>query len=109
LIIGIPFALLFTGSIRALSPIEGRLVEGLLGVRMPRRLAALKQTDETLFPRIKDGLSDSRTWSWMFYFVLMLPLGIAYFVTAVVGLSVSLGMTAGDRKRTRLNSSHTVI
>ena len=38
LIIGIPFALLFIGSIRVISWVEGRVVEALLGVRMPRRL-----------------------------------------------------------------------
>jgi uncharacterized membrane protein len=95
LIIGIPFALLFIGSIRVLSHVEGRIVEGLLGVRMPRRLPPATQADETIWARIKDGLSDSRTWSSMFYFLLMLPLGIAYFVIATVGLSVSLGVTAG--------------
>jgi hypothetical protein len=31
----------------------------------------------------------------MFYMLLMLPLGIAYFVVAVTGLSVSLGVTGG--------------
>lgn len=95
LIIGVPFALLFIGSIRVLSHVEGRIVEGLLGVRMPRRLPPATQADETIWTRIKDGLLDSRTWSSMFYFILKLPLGIAYFVTAVVGLAVSLGVTAG--------------
>jgi hypothetical protein len=95
LIIGIPFALLFIGSIRVLAHIEGRVVEGLLGVRMPRRLPPATQADEGLWGRIRDGLTDSRTWSSMFYMLLMLPLGVAYFVIAVVGLSVSLGMTAG--------------
>ncbi len=95
LIIGIPFALLFIGSIRVLSHVEGRIVEGLLGVRMPRRLPPATQADETIWARIKDGLADSRTWSSMFYFLLKLPLGVAYFVIAVVGLSVSLGVTAG--------------
>jgi hypothetical protein len=95
LIIGVPFALLFIGSIRVLGHIEGRVVEGLLGVRMPRRLPPATQSDESILARIKDALIDARTWSSMFYFLLMLPLGVAYFVTAVVGLSVSLGVTAG--------------
>jgi uncharacterized membrane protein len=95
LIIGIPFALLFIGSIRVLSHVEGRIVEGLLGVRMPRRLPPTTQADETIWARIKDGLADIRTWSSMFYFLLKLPLGIAYFVIAVTGLSVSLGVTGG--------------
>ncbi|MEI9930515.1 MAG: sensor domain-containing protein [Rhizomicrobium sp.] len=94
LIIGIPFALLFIGSIRVLSHIEGRIVEGLLGVRMPRRLPPATPADETLFARIRDGLTDIRTWSSMFYFLLKLPLGVLYFVIAIVGLAASLGMTA---------------
>jgi uncharacterized membrane protein len=60
LIIGIPFALLFVASIRLLGHIEGRIVEGLLGVRMPRRMPA-SAGDETLFARIRDALIDVRT------------------------------------------------
>ncbi|NLG58738.1 MAG: hypothetical protein GX538_01060 [Gammaproteobacteria bacterium] len=37
LIIGIPFIILFFGSVRILSLVEGRLVEVMLGERMPRR------------------------------------------------------------------------
>ena len=39
LIIGVPLALLFIAVVRAISLAEGRMVEGLLGVRMPRRRA----------------------------------------------------------------------
>jgi hypothetical protein len=35
-------------------------------------------------------LKDRRTWTTLAYLLSMLPLGIAYFVVAVVGLSVSL-------------------
>ena len=94
LIIGIPFALLFIGSIRVLSHVEGRLVEGLLGVRMPRRLPAPPSPDDTLYAKVRDVLTDIRTWSSMLYMLLMLPLGIAYFVIAVTGLAVSLSVTA---------------
>ncbi len=96
LIIGIPFALLFIGSVRVLAHVEGRIVEGLLGVRMPRRLPPATAADETVWARIRDGLSDSRTWSSMLYMLLMLPLGVAYFVIAVTGLAVSLGVAAGS-------------
>ena len=37
LIVGIPFALLFIAVVRAVSLAEGRMIEGLLGERMPRR------------------------------------------------------------------------
>ena len=35
-------------------------------------------------------LQDARTWTTLVYFVIMLPLGILYFITAVTGLSVGL-------------------
>jgi uncharacterized membrane protein len=96
LIIGIPFALLFVGVVRVLGHIEGRIVEGLLAVRMPRRLPPATAADETLMTQIRDALLDVRTWSTMFYLALMLPLGIAYFVIAVVGVALSLGLSLGS-------------
>lgn len=95
LIIGIPFALLFIGSVRVIAHVEGRIIEALLGVRMPRRLPAATTGDESLFTRIIDALTDVRTWSSMFYLLLMLPLGVAYFTAAVTGVSLSLGLTGG--------------
>lgn len=96
LIIGIPFALLFVGSVRLLSHVEGRIVESLLGVRMPRRLPAATANDENLWERIKEALLDLRTWSSMAYLLLMLPLGIVYFVTAIVGIAVPLSLIGGS-------------
>lgn len=95
LIIGIPIALLFIGSIRVLSLVEGRIVEGLLGVRMPRRLPAEHAGDETIWARIKAALADIRTWSSMAYFALMLPLGVAYFTLAVTLLATSFATVGG--------------
>ncbi|MEX1993981.1 MAG: sensor domain-containing protein [Steroidobacteraceae bacterium] len=95
LIIGIPFFLLFVGFTRVLALAEGRLVEGLLGQRMPRR-PLYPSRGVPVMERIKDMLVDRRTWTTMFYFLLMLPLGILYFVIAVVGISVSLGLVFGS-------------
>jgi ABC-type multidrug transport system fused ATPase/permease subunit len=94
-IIGIPFTLIFIASVRVLSHVEGRIVEALLGVRMPRRLPAGPTADEGIWAKVKEAFSDVRTWSSLFYMLLMLPLGITYFVIGVVGLSASLGVTAG--------------
>ena len=94
-IIGIPLMLLFLGSIRVLSHVEGRIVEGLLGVRMPRRLPTT-MVDETLWTRIKDALADIRTWSSMFYLLLMLPLGVVYFTLAVVGITIPIALIGGS-------------
>jgi uncharacterized membrane protein len=96
LIIGIPFALLFIASVRVLSYVEGRIVEALLGVRMPRRPPAEPAADDGLLTKIKEAFTDARTWSSLFYMLLMLPLGVTYFVVAVVGLSVSLGVVGGS-------------
>ncbi len=96
LIIGIPFALLFIGIVRVLAHIEGRVVEGLLGVRMPRRLPPATAADETILARIKDALMDVRTWSSMLYLALMLPLGIAYFTIGVTSIALTLGLTLGS-------------
>lgn len=90
LIIGIPFALLFVGSIRVISWVEGRVVEALLGVRMPRRLPT-QETGGTIWQRIKRMLADGRTWGSLFYMILQLPLGIIYFT-----LAVTLGVTSGS-------------
>lgn len=89
LIIGIPVAVLFFGSIRGLSLLEGRLVEALLGERMPRRPRYSEQGRSWL-QRIGDMFTDGRTWLTLLYFVLMLPLGIVYFTVAVTLLSLSL-------------------
>jgi uncharacterized membrane protein len=95
LIIGIPFFLLFVGFTRVLALAEGRLVEGLLGQRMPRR-PLYPAKGVPIFERIKQMLVDRRTWTTMFYFLLMLPLGILYFTIAVTGITTSLGLVAGS-------------
>jgi hypothetical protein len=94
LIIGIPFIVLFIGTVRVLSLVEGRIVEALLGVRMPRRPAYVA-AGQPLLARIKGMFVDPRTWSTLLYLLLMLPLGIVYFTLAVTGLSVSLGLVFG--------------
>jgi uncharacterized membrane protein len=91
LIIGVPFVILFFGSVRVLSLVEGRLVETMLGERMPRR-PLYSTRGRPLLERIKDMFTDPRTWSTMLYMLLMLPLGIAYFTVAVTGLATSLSL-----------------
>src|SRR3984957_389498 len=89
LIIGIPFFLVFMALTRVVSLAEGRLIEAMTGERMPRR--PIHQSGTAGFwSRVGQMLKDRRTWTTLAYFILMLPLGIVYFVIAVVGLSVSL-------------------
>jgi uncharacterized membrane protein len=89
-IFGIPLALLFIGSVWVISWVEGRVVEALLGVRMPRRLPS-QETGGSIWTRAKRVLADGRTWGSLLYMVLQLPLGVIYFTLAVV-----LGATSGS-------------
>src|SRR5688572_2867496 len=93
LIIGIPFVILYFGSVKVLSLVEGRIVETMLGERMPRR-PLYSTRGKPLLERIKELFIDPRTWATQLYFLLMLPLGIAYFTVAVTGLATSLGLIA---------------
>jgi len=90
LIFGLPFAVLFISTVRALSLVEGRLIETMLGVRMPRR-PLYADRGKPFTGRIKAMFVDPRTWSTLLYMVLKLPLGIMYFVFAIIGLSLPLG------------------
>ena len=91
IIIGIPFVILFLGSVRLLSLVEGRIVEVMLGERMPRR-PLYADRDLPMLTRIGGMFTDPRTWSTLVYMLLMLPLGILYFVLAVALLSVSVAL-----------------
>ncbi|WP_426689280.1 sensor domain-containing protein [Rhodanobacter ginsengiterrae] len=89
LIVGLPFIVLFFGSVRVLSLVEGRIVEAMLGMRMPRR-PVYPTTGMTLLQRIGRMFTDVHTWTTLCYMWLMLPLGIVYFTLAVTLLSVSV-------------------
>src|ERR1700683_208767 len=89
LIIGIPFFLIFIGIARVISLGEGKMLEALTGERMPRRPVHPGPPAGWL-SRIGEMLKDARTWTTLLYLLVMLPLGIIYFVIAVTGLSVGL-------------------
>jgi len=88
LIIGVPFFLAFIGIARVIALGEGRLLEAITGERMPRR-PVHPGPPAGWWQRIGEMLRDRRTWTTLAYLVLMLPLGIVYFVIAVTGLSIS--------------------
>jgi uncharacterized membrane protein len=94
-IVGIPLLVLYFGLVRVLSLVEGRMVEVMLGERMPRR-PLYSQRGKPWLKRIGEMFTDPRTWSTQLYFLLMLPLGVAYFVIVVTGISTGLGMVFGS-------------
>jgi hypothetical protein len=76
-IIGLPLFGLFLLSIRGIALLEGRIVEALLDVRMPRRPLFLKKGlswSDRYIALVKDKYS----WRSLLYAVLLFPLGFIY-------------------------------
>jgi uncharacterized membrane protein len=92
LVIGVPFFLMFVAIGRVLSLAEGRLIEAMTGVRMPRR-PVYRGAARGFWARVSEMLRDPKTWTTIAYFILKLPIGIVYFVLAVAGLAIGLSLT----------------
>jgi hypothetical protein len=92
-IFGLPFALLFFLSVRGLALLEGRIVEALLGVRMPRR-PLFTQANLKWLDRLKELATDRHTWFSILYMFVQFILGTVYFVLFVTILSFALSFFA---------------
>lgn len=90
-VIGVPISLFYMGSLRALTLVEFRLIESLLGIRMPRRPIFVKTKGNvlTLFMAM---IKDPYTWKTILYLVLMVPAGAAYglLLLALLGTMAEL-------------------
>jgi uncharacterized membrane protein len=93
LIFGVPFFALFLLSIQGIALVEGRIVEALLGMRMPRRPLFSKH-HLGFWARFKALFKDKRSWTPMLYMIAMLPLGIIYFTLFITMISIGLGLIA---------------
>jgi len=93
LIFGFVFFLFFMSTLRAVSLVECRIVEALLGERMPRRPSVVPPKGSWI-ERVKFWITDKRTWLTILYMVLRLPLGIVYFVVTVVFLAFAFSFIA---------------
>lgn len=89
LIIGVPFLVLFLLSIQGVALVEGRIIEALLGVRMPRRPIASKK-HLGFWKWLVALFKDKRSWTTLVYMVIMMPLGIVYFTLIITFLSIGL-------------------
>ncbi len=78
LVIGIPITGLFLLSIRGIALIEGRIVEAMLGMRMPRKPVFIRRGLGPM-DKFKSLIKDPYTWKSLLYLVLMFPLGWLYF------------------------------
>jgi len=89
LIFGLPFFALFLLSVQGLMLVEGRIIEALSGIRMPRRPAASRK-GLGIWQKFVSLLKDKRTWTSILYMILQLLLGIFYFTVTVTLLAFSV-------------------
>ncbi len=88
-IFGLPVMLLFLLSVRGAAWLEGRLVEALLGIRMPRRPLFAPQNIKWK-DRLLSLVTDKHTWFSFLYMNLQFVLGTIYFVILVTSFAISL-------------------
>jgi uncharacterized membrane protein len=82
MIFGIPFIILFLLSLQGIALVEGRIVEGLLGVRMPRR-PLFSGRHLGFWDRLKVLFTDKLSWTIIAYMLIQLPLGVLYFTVFI--------------------------
>jgi uncharacterized membrane protein len=89
LIIGLPVTGLFILSVRGIGLVEGRIVEALLGVRMPRR-QLFSPRNLSWWERFKNIIKDKQTWLSIVYMLLQMPLGVIYFTAFITLIAFSI-------------------
>ncbi|MBU3727992.1 MAG: hypothetical protein FGM37_01920 [Phycisphaerales bacterium] len=95
LVIGIPLLVLLLGSARALCLVEGKVVETLLGVRMPRRVQPVEGADSVGFwQRILCWLRDVRSWLSLAYLLGNFFVSIGTFALTITLCAVSVALVA---------------
>jgi len=88
-IFGLPVALIFILSVRGIAWLEGRLVEALLGIRMPRR-PLFAQPNLKWAQRLKSLVLDKHTWLSFVYLLTQFVLGVVYFTVLVTLFALSI-------------------
>lgn len=89
LIIGIPVTGLFLLSLRGIALLEGRVVEALLGVRMPRKPIFI-QKGLSWRQKYKALATESFTWKALVYIILHFPLTWLHFMIVFVMFGFSI-------------------
>lgn len=95
LVIGVPILVLLLASTRGISLFEGKLVERLLRVRMPRRTQPVVGSGTIGFwKRMGCWLRDVRSWMSLGYLVGILPVSTLLFAVTCTLCSVSVSFLA---------------
>lgn len=92
-VIGVPLLVLLLGSARALCLFEGKVVEALLGVRMPRRVQPVEGADSVGFwQRIMCWLRDVRSWLSLAYLLGNFFISVGTFALTITLCAVSVSL-----------------
>ena len=92
-IIGVPLLVMLLGSARALCLFEGKVVEALLGVRMPRRVQPVEGADSVGFwRRILCWLRDVRSWLSLAYLLGNFFISVGTFALTITLCAVSVSL-----------------
>ena len=92
-IIGLPVLALFLLSFRGIAIVEGRIIEALLGIRMPRR-PVFMQSNLSWMQKLTALLKSKYTWFSLIYMVLLFPLGTFYFCLFITLIALGLSLLA---------------
>ena len=92
-VIGLPLAGFFLLSVRGIALLEGRIVEAMLGIRMPSKPMFVDK-DKGWWGKFKALISSGITWKALIYMILQMPLGIFYFTLVITFFTVSLLLIA---------------
>jgi len=93
LLIGLPLLVGLLGLSRGMALAHGRTIEVMLGIRMPRRQAALVTHGRSpLLARIWLWLRDVRSWLAVAFLVGNFPVSLALFTITITLMATGLGM-----------------
>ena len=91
MIFGLPFFGLFLLSVQGLMLVEGRIIEALSGIRMPRRPVSARK-GLSAWQKFVALVKDKRTWSSILYMILQLFFGIAHFTITITLFALSASL-----------------
>lgn len=92
-VVGAPALAFYLKTMQYFSLFEGRLIESLLGERMPRRANYLQQNENLkISQRIKLLLGQKQAWTSALYLALKLPISVLTLFISVIPACFSIGL-----------------
>lgn len=96
-LLGIPLLIALLGSSRAISLFMGKIIEFLVGIRMPHRTYRVDVAGvDGFWRRIWLWIKDIRGWMTVGFLIGNFPVALFFFCTIVIFLSMSMGLIFGS-------------